>query len=328
MTELPPKVSIGLPVFNGEKYIREAIESILAQTFTDFELIISDNSSTDKTEEICSEYVAKDSRICYFRNQTNIGAANNENRTFELSRGQYFRLASHDDKFASTLIEKSVEILDNNPSVVLCYSEIVKIDENGIPLTIVHSEFAASEKPHERFRDLAKQHSCEPSYSLIRSDILRKTELQPDYPESDFGFLCELSLHGKFYLIHEPLFFRRCHPLAISSVSNPYEKAASYTLGLDFHIKENPSFIKLLYFYLHYFSIQFSHFSRIIVSAPISLAEKIWCFFYVLRFLSSKILFETTRDFRKKVFLTRETWSVFYKRCVQFFSEVSSEPRN
>ncbi len=93
MTEKAPKVSIGLAVYNGEKYLGQAIDSILAQTFTDFELIISDNASTDRTPEICKKYAAQDARIRYHRNPTNIGGANNENQTFRMSRGEYFRWA-------------------------------------------------------------------------------------------------------------------------------------------------------------------------------------------------------------------------------------------
>jgi glycosyltransferase involved in cell wall biosynthesis len=91
MTSKIPRVSIGLPVFNGEKYLAEALDSILSQTYRDFKLIISDNASTDRTEQICREYAAKDRRIRYYRNEKNIGAPKNFNRVFELSSGKYFR---------------------------------------------------------------------------------------------------------------------------------------------------------------------------------------------------------------------------------------------
>jgi glycosyltransferase involved in cell wall biosynthesis len=89
-----PRLSIGMPVFNGEKYLKEALDSILAQTYSDFELLISDNASTDRTEQICREYAAKDRRIRYYRNEKNIGAPKNFNRVFELSSGKYFRWAT------------------------------------------------------------------------------------------------------------------------------------------------------------------------------------------------------------------------------------------
>src|SRR5690349_812781 len=93
-----PQVSIGLPVYNGEKYLLNAIGSLLKQDFEDFELVISDNASTDKTEAMCHEFAAKDKRIRYHRNETNIGATGNYNRVFRLSNGEFFRWASHDDE--------------------------------------------------------------------------------------------------------------------------------------------------------------------------------------------------------------------------------------
>ena len=104
MSENEPRVSIGMPVYNGEKYLEEAIQSILAQTYSDFELVISDNASTDKTQEICLEYAARDSRVRYHRNEKNLGAAPNYNRTFELSTGQYFKWADYDDLLAEEFL--------------------------------------------------------------------------------------------------------------------------------------------------------------------------------------------------------------------------------
>ncbi len=131
MTQHSPRVSVGLAVYNGENFIRAAIDSILAQTFTDFELVISDNASTDKTQEICLEYAAKDGRIRYYRCERNMGAAWNQNRVFELSRGEYFRLAAHDDVIAPEYLAKCVEVLDQNPSVVLCHSWTKAINDQG-----------------------------------------------------------------------------------------------------------------------------------------------------------------------------------------------------
>src|SRR6267142_2279410 len=119
-----PKVSIGLPVYNGEKYLRFALNSVLQQTHDDFELIISDNASTDATQKICREYAAKDQRIRYDRNETNIGAVGNYNRVFELGRGEFFKWASHDDEFHPSLIEKCLKVFEQSPaSAVLVFSK-------------------------------------------------------------------------------------------------------------------------------------------------------------------------------------------------------------
>ncbi|UBF27329.1 glycosyltransferase [Kovacikia minuta CCNUW1] len=131
MSDRLPRVSVGLAVYNGENYIREAIDSILAQTFEDFELIISDNASTDKTQEICLEYAARDQRIRYDRADRNRGAAWNQNRVFELSTGTYYKLAAHDDVIAPDYLAKCVAVLDQNPAVVLCHSWTRSINEKS-----------------------------------------------------------------------------------------------------------------------------------------------------------------------------------------------------
>lgn len=213
-----PKVSIGLAVFNGEPYLRESIESILAQTFTDFELIISDNASTDRTAEICQEYASRDPRIRYSRNPTNIGGANNENRTFELSRGEYFRWAAHDDVCAPDLVAKCVEVLERDPSIVLCYTMVTEIDDLGRIGRTISRNNASSNKPYERFTSIANSADfCEETYGLIRSEVLRRTRLQQNYTASDRTLLCEVSLYGKFYEVPEPLFFKRFHQKNIYS---------------------------------------------------------------------------------------------------------------
>ncbi len=213
-----PKVSVGLAVFNGEPYLDEAIRSILAQTFTDFELIISDNASTDQTEEICRAYAERDPRIRYYRNATNIGGANNENRTFDLSTGSYFRWAAHDDVCAPELLAKCVEVLERDPFVVLCYTQVVEIDEHGQRGRTISRNNASSALAHVRFAAIASSSDfCEETYGLIRSDILRKTRLQQNYTASDRTLLCELSLYGRFHEIPEPLFFKRFHPKNVYS---------------------------------------------------------------------------------------------------------------
>jgi CheY-like chemotaxis protein len=208
-----PTVSIGMAVFNGEKYVSQAIESILSQTYTDFELIISDNASNDRTAEICQQYAAQDERIRYSRNPVNIGGANNENLTFTLSRGRYFRWAAHDDICHPELIQKCVEFLDENPEVVLCHTQVVSIDETGRQIATTSRNNGRDPNPVVRFRSIAASHDfLEESYGLIRSDTLRRTRLQLNYTASDRTLICELALYGPFHLIEQPLFYKRFHP--------------------------------------------------------------------------------------------------------------------
>src|SRR5581483_7973034 len=117
-----PKVSIGLPVYNGENYLAQAIECLLAQTFSDIELIISDNASTDGTEAIARDFAARDRRVRYVRQPLNRGAGWNFSETFRLAQGEYFKWAAHDDLCAPTFIERCVKVLDVDRELVLCFS--------------------------------------------------------------------------------------------------------------------------------------------------------------------------------------------------------------
>lgn len=213
-----PLVSIGLPVFNGEKFLQDTLDSICAQTFTNFELIISDNASADRTEQICRNYADNDSRIRYYRNSRNCGAARNFNRVFDLSSGIYFKWAAYDDLLDPEFLTKCVQILECEPSIVLCHSKTAYIDENGQSLDLYQCENGGdSQKPHERFRDqLSFFRPSWTIFGLIRADILRETPIIGDYIGSDRNLLAELSLLGRIFEIPEYLFFGRVHPQSYS----------------------------------------------------------------------------------------------------------------
>lgn len=212
MNENPPLVSVGLAVYNGEEYLAEAIDSILAQTYTHFELVLSDNASTDRTQSICEAYAARDPRIKVSRNPKNIGGANNENLVFTLSSGKYFHLAAHDDKIAPDFLARCVEVLEANPDIVLCYTEMIVIDGNGQEMQRVGNAVGLEARPYQRFARITRRfHWCESIYGLLRSDTVRKTNLQKNYTNSDRTFLSELGLLGKFYQIPEALFYKRLH---------------------------------------------------------------------------------------------------------------------
>jgi glycosyltransferase involved in cell wall biosynthesis len=210
-----PVVSIGLPVYNGGKYIKEAIDSILAQSFHDFELIISDNASTDATTEICGSFANADHRIRYCRNEKNMGGAWNFNRVFQLAKGRYFQWACHDDVWTPTLLERCVEVLDRMPDVALCYSRTTFIDERGEPTRcLIRRPDLHVKDSCRRFQLFLRYHpnECNPVLGLFRANILEKTTLMGSYPASDMILLGEVALHGEFYEIPECLFLRRDHP--------------------------------------------------------------------------------------------------------------------
>ena len=226
-----PTVSIGLPVYNGENYLKWAVDSILNQTYRDFELIISDNASTDKTMELCGAYAKEDSRISYYRNENNLGASWNFNRVFHLSKGKYFQWACHDDMLEPTLLERCVDVLDRIPEVVLCYTKTTFIDQEGKPLwSVIGRPDLHIKGPHRRLRPFLKYHyppnECSPVLGLFRSDVLKKTALIGKYPASDMILLGEVALHGEFYEIPECLFIRRDHPLKSTKAFPTMEERA------------------------------------------------------------------------------------------------------
>ena len=213
-TEHHPTVTVGLPVYNGQNYVSEAIESILDQSLRDFELIISDNCSNDDTQEICRRFADTDSRIRYVRNEENLGAANNFNRTVELARGKYFKWAAHDDVLHDQLLARSVEALEDQPAAVLAYSKIVTIDESGKEIGTYDSllHHSASADPDKRFGDVVFGHQlCYEVFGVIRTDVLRRTPLIGAYVTSDRNLLAELILLGPFVEVPEPLLHIRHH---------------------------------------------------------------------------------------------------------------------
>ena len=215
-----PLVSVGLPVFNGAKYIREALDSILAQTYPNFEVIISDNASTDSTKEICLEYTAKDSRIRYYRNKKNLGASKNFNLVFMLSSGKYFKWAAHDDLIAPRFLEKCISVLNQDQSIALCCSKIGCINEQGTLVgTHDYKLRIDSRKPDERFGDLIRiSYPVFELFGVIRRSVLKRTPLIGNYIGSDKNQLAEIALIGRIHRIPEQLFFQRVHSQAYSSV--------------------------------------------------------------------------------------------------------------
>jgi glycosyltransferase involved in cell wall biosynthesis len=217
-----PRVSIGLPVYNGEKYLRVAIVSLLEQDYGDFELIISDNASTDTTGEICREFAAKDPRIRYYRNENNIGAAGNYRRVFELARGEFFGWAAHDDRHLPGFLRRCVEVIEQAPSrVVLVAPRTEIVDENGQrTMQLAESMHIVCSRPHQRVAEVLRNVAwAAAQFGLYRSEVLRKTRLIDRFLASDWVLLLELAILGEIWEIPEILYQRRDHP-GISTVAN------------------------------------------------------------------------------------------------------------
>jgi len=248
MSRMQKKVSIGIPVYNGDRYISLALDSILAQTYCDFEVVVSDNASLDGTEEICRKYASMDSRIRYYRQNENRGAPWNFNHVFHLSDGDYFRWHCADDLIRPGMLASCVEVLDRYEDVVLCYPRVLLIDEMGAELGEYHNGLDLSQdRAFDRYFMLYKNlQLCNVQYGLMRSNVLRKTLLMRDFLGSDEVFLGELSLYGKFREIPKNELLIRMHPKASSSMRtieelqifyNPKRKKKAH-LRLLRHINE------------------------------------------------------------------------------------------
>ena len=232
---LAPLVSIGLPVRNGERFLAQALDSLLGQTLQGFELIISDNASTDGTADICRDYAARDARIRYIRQPSNIGAPRNWNFVALEARGRYFKWAAADDFCDPRLLEKCVAVLNADPSIVLCYGRACIVDEEtGEHRPYEHEVPAADPRPSERFKTVFRSLVLTGNVlqGVIRQDVLRRTSLNPPYVGGDQVLIAELALHGRFVLLPDMLFYRRLGPRTWSQQLQPAEMQASFYPGL------------------------------------------------------------------------------------------------
>lgn len=276
MANPKPKVSIGLPVYNGEKYLHEALESILSQTYTDFELIISDNASNDRTREICLAYARQDPRIRYHRNEENIGAAPNHNLLFRMAEGQYFKWAAYDDRIAPEFLAKCVEVLDRDPEVILCMPLTSRINEYGV-YAGNHTYIAGADDPVRtmRFRNFALYNrSGNFLYGLMRASALSKTSLHGNFASADLVFLAELALHGKCYVLPEYLFHRRSHPE--QSTKGPLSREWMRALWFDTSLHDKVILPKWLSMFALLHAIR---------NAPLNKMERLVCFGHILHWI-------------------------------------------
>jgi glycosyltransferase involved in cell wall biosynthesis len=208
-----PRLSVGLPVYNGEHYVAESLEALLGQTFHDFELIISDNASTDCTADICQHYAKIDSRIRYFRQEVNIGLAPNHNFVVDQARGGLFKWAAGDDFYAPDLLKACVHELDEDPACVLAHSWTAVIDGSGA--VIQKGEYplsTASVHAPERFRSVLFDVGGDDDGGVMRTQVLRRVARKNSYHQADRAIIAELSLQGPFRHVPEWLYFRRDHP--------------------------------------------------------------------------------------------------------------------
>jgi glycosyltransferase involved in cell wall biosynthesis len=207
-----PRLSVGLAVYNGENYLTESIEALLGQSYEDFELIISDNASTDGTAGICRSYAKQDSRINYIRQPRNIGCARNYNFLVEQARGELYKAAAHDDLYARDLLRLCVEALDENPQVVLAHAWSAEIDGAGqLTERIGYPVDTANARAPERLRSMLFDGWGDDQGGVVRAKVLRQAAPHGSYHFADRTFTIEIALYGPFYMVPDWLYFRRVH---------------------------------------------------------------------------------------------------------------------
>jgi glycosyltransferase involved in cell wall biosynthesis len=210
-----PRLTIGMPVYNGERFLDRAISSVLGQDFADFELIISDNGSDDATPEICRAYAARDPRIRYHRSDVNRGAAWNFSRVLELASGEYFKWAAHDDWYAPDFLSRCIAVLDDDPASVLCCSPMVVLDDEDRELRVHRDDLDGATSPHlaKRFHAMlwSVQDPTNLAFGVYRTEALKPIGYR-NIPEPDRTLLGELVLQGSFRQLDEALYFRHAPP--------------------------------------------------------------------------------------------------------------------
>ena len=225
-----PKLSIGIPVFNGQEFLPELLDSLIAQTFGDFEILICDNASSDRTSQICCEYERRDSRIHHLRNSRNLGAVANFNRVFELSTAPLFKWAAHDDLYHEAYLGTCVRLLEESSDVVLAHTGTAFIDEKSelLPFEQETGSFIDPKDGRRYWADvpdigdspvainrfwqvLTRARWGTHMFGVVRREILQQTSLLPNFAGSDRAMLAELVLLGRFRCANEQLFLKRFH---------------------------------------------------------------------------------------------------------------------
>lgn len=272
------RLSIGLPVYNGENFVRQALDSLCTQTFENFEVIISDNGSTDGTEDICRDFSSRDRRIRYERREKNVGGAWNFNHVVGRSSGEYFKWCAHDDLCAPQFLEKCIAALDSDPSIVLAYSATKQIDEHGECIkSIPVCERLSSVRPYHRFyASLLQFPPAVQLFAVVRKKVLLRTPLLGAYSASDRTLVGELALLGRFCGIPEYLFFYRKH------------SQQSYKVFQTSHARQawfDPMRAKMVTF--PHWKLLREHFASI-MRVPLAARERAWCWAVMLRWVIRK----------------------------------------
>jgi glycosyltransferase involved in cell wall biosynthesis len=293
---------MGMPVYNGEKYLEKTLDSVLAQTFKDFELVISDNGSSDRTQAICERYAGIDPRVKYHRNPRNIGIAPNFNRAHELSSGEYFKWTDYDDLLAPEFLAKCVEILDKYPNVACAFPKTRLIDQNDDPIRDFEPpDDASSPQAHRRFKSLIldPDHIVSQASGLMRREQVGETVMHGSYPCSDEVFLAHLALLGDFYEIPK------------QSTKGLLASERARVRFFDTSLEGKVVLIKWLYF---------KNCIHAIGHSPLSPYQKFRCYLYMARWL---LVMRNFRSIVKDGMLAIHQWIPIFPKLYKETLDVS-----
>jgi len=236
--EAKPKLSIGLPVFNGEKFIRKRLDSIISQTFSDFIVLISDNCSTDNTQKICRDYLSKDSRIEYFRQEKNIGGFNNFSFLLDEAKSKYFVWAAVDDWWLPQFLEKNVKILESNNRFVGSISKIEYYDMHHVKTKssefskikkyYSYDEYPKSPDFENRVKFYLRLNRAENIYSIFHTDIIKKFRKIKQCAGLDLAIILGVLKYGEINIIDEVLMYRSAKGVSGIPNRNPLTMANEY----------------------------------------------------------------------------------------------------
>jgi glycosyltransferase involved in cell wall biosynthesis len=278
-----PKLTIALPVYNGEKYLAGSLDALLGQDYEDFELIISDNASTDDTANICHRYEKQDSRIRYVRQSRNVGCAPNHNFAVGQAKGELFKWASDDDLYARNMLSSCVAALDEYPHVVLANCWTAMIDGSGnVTKAVYYSVATSATRTPERFRSMMFDGWFDDIGGVIRTEVLRRTSLLGSYHLADRALTTEIGLHGPFYQVQDWLYFRRDHP---DRAERAYPSVRNWCTNLDPR-RAN----RLRHPTVRLYSEYVWAYVAAIRQAPLSSAERSECYRYLARWVRGRTL--------------------------------------
>lgn len=278
----PPRLTLGLPVYDGERFLAASLDALLAQTYTDFELIISDNASTDGTAAIAQAYAERDPRVRYVRHPVNRGSTFNHNFVIHEARGELFKWVSDDDLYAPELLERCVAALDAHPEVPVAHAWTAYVDADGEvvdrpPYPLVTDV----DDPAERLHSLLVTQGGDDIYGVIRMSVLSQVRLFGSYHMADRTFVAELLLHGPFHNVPEYLYFRRDHPARASRVGRYIRRRCSHLDPARANRWRHPM-VRLLGEYV-------LGFVTAIWRAPLTPAQRLRCYLELVRWLTSHV---------------------------------------